>query len=69
MYVSGLNPTIQEIYPKVEFPVGRGTPSIHDLPIWDHTKQYIPSVSLNKTVNHIKIFNIKNLVIVKNIFN
>lgn len=38
MYASGLNPKIEEIYPKVSFPVGRGTPSIHSLPIWEHVE-------------------------------
>lgn len=35
-----MNPKIQEIYPKVVFPVSRGTPPIHNMPFWDHSNQY-----------------------------
>lgn len=40
MYTSGLSPKIQNLYPKVSFPVGRGTPTIHSLPFWDHNEKW-----------------------------
>ncbi|KAF0755952.1 fatty acid synthase-like isoform X1 [Aphis craccivora] len=40
MYTNGLNPKIKELYPKITFPVSRGTPSIYDLPFWDHTETW-----------------------------
>jgi len=40
MYTSGLNPKIKELYPKIKFPVSRGTPSIYDLPFWDHSEKW-----------------------------
>lgn len=40
MYTNGLNPKIKELYPKITFPVSRGTPSIYDLPFWDHTEMW-----------------------------
>lgn len=40
MYTNGLNPKIKELYPKITFPVSRGTPSIYDLPFWDHTEKW-----------------------------
>lgn len=40
MYTSGLNPKIQELYSKVTLPVGRGTPIIHSLPLWDHSENW-----------------------------
>lgn len=44
MYTSGLNPKIQELNPKITYPVSRGTPSIQNLPIWNHVEQWIPLV-------------------------
>lgn len=40
MYTNGLNPKIQNLYPKVTFPVGRGTPTMHSLPLWDYNTQW-----------------------------
>jgi hypothetical protein len=56
MYVSGVNPKIQELYPKISFPVARGTPTIHSLPFWNHTEQWIPLESYNLKVSSEKIF-------------
>lgn len=50
MYTNGLNPKIQELYPKVSFPVSRGTPSINELPFWDHNQVWSID-SLNKIVS------------------
>lgn len=44
MYTSGLNPKIQELNPKITFPVSRGTPSIQNLPIWNHEEQWTPMI-------------------------
>ena len=40
LYEIGLNPSIEELYPKVEFPVSRNTQSISSLMRWDHQKSY-----------------------------
>lgn len=52
MYTSGLNPKIQKLNPSIEFPVSRGTPAIHNLPLWDHTDQWIPVVSRSSLVSY-----------------
>lgn len=51
MYASGLNPKIEALYPKVTLPVGRGTPTMCNFPLWDHNVQY--NVSLSKTSNRV----------------
>ena len=40
LYEWGLNPSIENLYPKVEFPVSRNTASIGNLIKWDHSVQY-----------------------------
>ena len=40
LYELGLNPSIENLYPKVEFPVSRSTPSIGSLMKWDHSENY-----------------------------
>ena len=40
MYELGLNPSIDKLYPKVEYPVVRGTQSISSLLKWDHSEKY-----------------------------
>ena len=37
LYELGMNPTIENLYPKVEWPVARGTQSIGSLVKWDHS--------------------------------
>lgn len=37
MYTNGLNVKVQELYPPITFPVSRGTPSLHSIPLWEHT--------------------------------
>ncbi|KAL0276311.1 UNVERIFIED_CONTAM: hypothetical protein PYX00_003906 [Menopon gallinae] len=36
LYMAGLQPQIAKLYPRLEFPVSKGTPSIHQLVYWDH---------------------------------
>lgn len=50
MYTNGINPKIKNIYPKVTFPVSRGTPCIQNLPFWDHNEQWTPVVTKNSQV-------------------
>ena len=38
LYEFGLNPIIEKLYPKVEWPVPRGTQSLSSLIRWDHNK-------------------------------
>ena len=40
LYTLGINPSIEKLYPKVEYPVSKGTPSISSLIKWDHNKSY-----------------------------
>ena len=40
LYPLGLNPNIEVLYPKVEWPVPRGTQSIGSLIKWDHSKSF-----------------------------
>ena len=40
LYELGLNPSIENLYPKVEWPVARGTQSIGSLMQWEHNKSY-----------------------------
>lgn len=36
MYLAGLDPKIEKLYPKIEYPVSRNTPSLHQLVHWQH---------------------------------
>ncbi|CAL1283309.1 unnamed protein product [Larinioides sclopetarius] len=40
MYVEGVKPKIERLYPPVKFPVPRETPMISDLIRWDHSESY-----------------------------
>ena len=40
LYEMGLNPNIENLYPKVDYPVTRGTQSISSLLKWDHSETY-----------------------------
>ena len=40
LYELGINPSIENLYPKVEFPVSRGTPSIGSLMRWNRGHKY-----------------------------
>ncbi|XP_055326066.1 fatty acid synthase-like [Sitodiplosis mosellana] len=40
MFLNGLTLPIERLYPKVEFPVSRGTPMISPLIKWDHTEDW-----------------------------
>lgn len=41
MYNLGLNPEIEKLYPAVQYPVPRGTPSISPLIKWDHSQSWL----------------------------
>ncbi|XP_026822789.1 fatty acid synthase-like, partial [Rhopalosiphum maidis] len=51
LYANGVNLRIQNIYPKISFPVSRGTPSIQSLPFWDHNEQWTPVVTTNSQIH------------------
>jgi fatty acid synthase len=40
LYQLGVNPSIENLYPKVEWPVARGTQSISSIMKWDHKVSY-----------------------------
>lgn len=49
MFINGCTWPIERLYPKVEFPVSRGTPMIAPLIKWDHTEDwFVMKFALNK---------------------
>lgn len=38
--MDGFNPKVQALYPKIEFPVSTGTPSLSHLVEWVHQEQW-----------------------------
>lgn len=43
LYNVGYNPTVQNLFPKIEYPVSRGTPMISPLIKWEHSVDwYVP---------------------------
>lgn len=41
IYVAGAQPKLSVFYPKVEYPVGRGTPTISSFIEWDHSENWM----------------------------
>nr|WLV27769.1 fatty acid synthase [Panonychus citri] len=41
LYTLGFNPKIENLYPKVDYPVPRGTQSLGSLIRWDHTQSWL----------------------------
>lgn len=41
LYQLGFNPAIEKFYPKVQFPVSRGTQSLSPLVKWDHSQSWL----------------------------
>ncbi|XP_050524470.1 fatty acid synthase-like isoform X2 [Daktulosphaira vitifoliae] len=52
MYTHDINPNINALYPSVKYPVNRGTPFLHDLPLWDYSVSWTiySKLLLNETV-------------------
>ncbi|XP_008207677.2 fatty acid synthase [Nasonia vitripennis] len=51
MYALDLNPKISNLYPKIKYPVGTGTPNLSSLIKWDHTsKHFFVSCTSKKIV-------------------
>lgn len=63
MYTSGINPKIQGLYPKLYFPVSRGTPSLQSLPLWDHTHLWTKNSILDTLVS-ITLNHVNNLILI-----
>lgn len=40
MYTAGINPSIEKLYPKVNFPVSRGVPKLSPFIQWDHSQEW-----------------------------
>lgn len=40
MYINGMNPNIEALYPPIEYPVSRGTETLHSISLWDHTENW-----------------------------
>lgn len=38
MYINGMTPNIEALYPSINYPVSRGTRSLHSLFSWEHTE-------------------------------
>ncbi|XP_054279479.1 fatty acid synthase-like [Macrosteles quadrilineatus] len=45
LYLSGVSMNINALFPKVEYPVARGTPSISTLATWDHEEEFYGELS------------------------
>uniref|UniRef100_A0A2A4JVR3 Ketosynthase family 3 (KS3) domain-containing protein n=1 Tax=Heliothis virescens TaxID=7102 RepID=A0A2A4JVR3_HELVI len=50
LYENGLNPAIDILYPKVEFPVSTETPLLSHLVEWEHSVDWPELIVVNKTV-------------------
>jgi len=50
MYLSGMHPQIGKLYPPVEYPVSRGTPSLAPLVHWNFEHEFNPNFRINKKV-------------------
>ena len=50
LYELGVNPSIEKLYPPVNWPVCRSTPSIGSLMVWDHHKS-IPTMKFPEYFN------------------
>lgn len=59
MYINGMTPDIEALYPSVSYPVSRGTHCIHSLFAWDHSETWT-SKSMAQTVS--KFFKHKTIV-------
>lgn len=62
MYVNGMSPNIQSLYPQVTFPVSRGTPSLNNLPLWDHKQQWTYGYGLETLVITILDFKLSDII-------
>lgn len=51
MYNNGMNPNIEAFYPPINYPVSRGTHSLHSLFSWDHTEQW----TVKSTAHYVSI--------------
>ena len=40
LYSCGLNPSVEKFYPRVKYPVSRGTSTISPLVKWEHNQSY-----------------------------
>lgn len=40
MFIAGCQPDVNALYPKVEYPLPRGTPGISHLATWEHTEDW-----------------------------
>lgn len=49
MYLGGIDVNIGNLYPKVDYPVSRNVPALHNLLTWDNVKgELISSFMKNK---------------------
>lgn len=64
MYLAGANINVSAIYPRIDYPVGRGTKSLAPLIHWDYTENLYFYVD-NK-VNYTATTNMKELEISSN---
>jgi fatty acid synthase len=59
LYELGLNPSIENLYPKIEFPVARNTQSISSLIEWDHKDKYLvekyPEFNFRATASNMNV--------------
>ncbi|KAK9878926.1 hypothetical protein WA026_003749 [Henosepilachna vigintioctopunctata] len=58
LYLAGLDMTIQNLYPKIEFPVSRGTPSLANLAHWEHSETW--RTGLEDKINSL-LYGVRNI--------
>lgn len=61
MYIAGCQPDVNALFPKIDYPVSRGTPSTATLATWDHSDSW---ENIGPTrVNY--VFWLENLIVLK----
>lgn len=56
LYTTGLNPDVERLYPKIDFPVSSGTPMISSLIRWDHSESWTVAKWDNKSGQSSQMF-------------
>ncbi|KAL3278583.1 hypothetical protein HHI36_016128 [Cryptolaemus montrouzieri] len=58
LYLAGLDMNIQNLYPKIEYPVSRGTPSLSNLTHWEHSETW--RTGLEDKINSL-LYGVRNI--------
>ncbi|XP_044760998.1 fatty acid synthase-like [Coccinella septempunctata] len=58
LYLAGLDLNIQQLYPKIDYPVSRGTPSLSNLSHWEHSETW--RTGLEDKINSL-LYGVRNI--------